>query len=128
MDATYNPNGAYQPTTKRLIDSSGADFYPTPPWATFALMDNEEFHGEVWECACGDGSMSRVIEETGVPVISSDLYDHGFGETGHDFLTTDRRSENIITNPPYYDAESFVAQGLRQARSKFALFTALGVP
>lgn len=125
MDATYNPNGGHQPTTKRLVDSSGGDFYPTPPWATFALLDNEDFKGEVWECACGDGAMSTVIQEAGLSVISSDLHDRGFGETGHDFLSTDRRTENIITNPPYYDAEGFVSKGLEQARGKVALLLRL---
>src|SRR5258706_15118166 len=32
------------------------------------------------QCACGDGTMSRVLEETGQPVRSTDLYDRGFGE------------------------------------------------
>lgn len=125
MDATYNPHGAHQPVTKRLIDSSGGDFYPTPPWATFALLDNEDFSGEVWECACGDGTMSDVISDFGLPVISSDRFDHGFGETGHDFLTSTRRASNIITNPPYYDAGNFVAHGLKQARRKLALLLRL---
>ena len=125
MDRTYNINGAFKPTTKRLIDSSGGDFYPTPAWATFALLDNETFTGQIWECACGDGAMSNVMEKAGFSVISSDLYDHGYGEFGHDFLTTDRRSPNIITNPPYYNAEHFVATGLRQAERKFALLLRL---
>ena len=125
MDFTYNLNGGFKPTTKRLVDASGADFYATPHWATFALIDNEPIHGEVWECACGDGAMTEVMEDAGIPVTSTDLYDHGFGEVGHDFLTATRRSPNIITNPPYYNAESFVAQGLELADKKFALLLRL---
>lgn len=125
MDSTYNVNGGFKPTTKRLVDESGSDFYPTPAWATFALIDNESFDGDIWECACGDGAMSQVFKDAGLSVISSDLYDHGYGEAGHDFLTTDRRAANIITNPPYYNAEHFVAKGIKQAEEKFALLLRL---
>ena len=64
-DATYNLNGGFKPTMKRFADLEGPDFFPTPRWATFALADNEKFSGGIWECACGDGAMSRVFEETG---------------------------------------------------------------
>lgn len=125
MDTTYNLNGAFKPTTKRSADLDGADFYPTPRWATFALIENEVFRGDVWECACGDGAMSEVLAETQNTIVSSDLYDRGFGERGHDFLTTERRSQNIITNPPFHSAEAFVATALKQADGKFALLLRL---
>ena len=120
-DLTYNLNGGFKPTTKRFADLSGPDFFPTPPWATFALIDNEKFSGEIWECACGDGSMSRVLKQTGQPVHSSDLYDRGYGEVGVDFLHATRTADNIVTNPPYNCAEGFVASGFRLANRKFAL-------
>lgn len=125
MDATYHLNGGFKPTTKRSADLDGPDFYPTPRWATFALIESEKFTGDIWECACGDGAMSDVLAETGSTVRSSDLYDRGFGERGHDFLTTERRAPNIITNPPYNSAEGFVASGLRRAQGKFALLLRL---
>jgi hypothetical protein len=125
MDATYNLNGGFKPTTKRNADLEGPDFYPTPPWATFALIENELFKGEIWECACGDGAMSAVLEETGNTVISSDLYDRGFGEIGHNFLDTSRRAPNIVTNPPFHSAEGFVASALKRADHKFALLLRL---
>jgi hypothetical protein len=89
------------------------------------LIENERFQGDVWECACGDGAMSTVLEETGNTIISSDLYDRGFGEIGHDFLTTTRGFRNIITNPPFHSAEGFVAVALKQAQAKFALLLRL---
>jgi hypothetical protein len=125
MDATYNLNGGFKPTTKRRADLGGPDFYPTPRWATVALIDNETFRGDIWECACGDGAMSAVLSDTGCRVESSDKYDRGFGEVGHDFLTTSRRYQNIITNPPFNSAEGFVATALRQAQGKFALLLRL---
>src|SRR5271166_3337630 len=102
MDSTYNLNGGYKPTTKRFADLDGPDFYPTPRWATFALIENESFCGDIWECACGDGSMVEVLEHACNRIAGSDLYDRGFGEIGHDFLTSKRRATNIVTNPPYH--------------------------
>lgn len=125
MDTTYNLNGGFKPTLKRFADLDGPDFFPTPPWATFALIDNEAFDGDIWECACGDGTMSRVLEETGQHVNSSDLYDRGYGDIGIDFLTTARLASNIITNPPYNSAEGFVANGTMLAKRKFALLLRL---
>lgn len=125
MDATYNLNGSYKPTLKRFADLSGPDFFPTPRWATAALIDNEPFKGEIWESACGDGAMSRVLEEATSKVRSSDLYDRGFGEAGRDFLTAKTATANIITNPPYNCAEGFVATGVKLAKHKFALLLRL---
>ena len=124
-DATYNLNGGFKPTIKRFADLNGPDFFPTPPWAVHALIENEKFNGEIWDCACGDGTMSRVLEKTGQPVRSSDLYDRGFGESGVDFLTTRSRADNIVTNPPYNCAERFVASGLKNANRKLALLLRL---
>lgn len=125
MDETYNLNGGFKPTLKRFADLDGPDFYPTPRWATFALIDNENFCGDIWECACGDGAMSRVLEETGNVVNSSDLFDRGYGDVGHDFTKTKRDADNIITNPPYNSAEQFVRVGVAQSRKKFALLLRL---
>ena len=124
-DSTYNLNGGFKPTLKRFADLDGPDFFPTPPWATFALIDNEKFSGDIWECACGDGAMSRVLEQTGRPTYSSDLYERGYGDHGRDFLTPHRSADNIITNPPYNCAEGFVASGVESAKRKFALLLRL---
>jgi hypothetical protein len=121
----FSLNLAYQPTTKRFADQSGPDFFPTPSWATKALLENEEFVGNVWECACGDGSMAEVIRDYGHNVYASDLFDRGYGESGIDFLETNRVSDNIITNPPYNLAESFIDHGLPLANKKFALLLRL---
>lgn len=125
MDTTYHLNGGFKPTTKRFADLNGPDFFPTPAWATHALVDNEHFKGDIWESACGNGSMSEVLETTGNRIISSDLYDRGYGEADHDFLDSWRRAPNIVTNPPYNAAEGFVRSGLDRADRKFALLLRL---
>jgi len=125
MDSTYHLSGAFKPTLKRFADLDGPDFFPTPRWATFALIDNEKFAGDIWEPACGNGAMSEVLAVTGQRIISSDLYERGFGEAGIDFLNNDRSADNIITNPPYNSAEGFVAAGVTKAAKKFALLLRL---
>ena len=125
MDATYNLNGGLKPTLKRFADLDGPDYFPTPKWATHALIDNEKFEGDIWECACGDGAMAKVLELTGNAVYSSDLYARPYGDAGKDFLTTKRRAANIVTNPPYNSAEGFVRAGLEKADRKVALLLRL---
>ena len=125
MDFTYHLNGGFKPTIKRFADLDGPDFFPTPSWATHALADNEKFEGEIWESACGNGAMSEVLQQYGNPVVSTDLYDRGYGEGGVDFLDCERRAANIVTNPPYNSAEGFVRAGLEKADRKFALLLRL---
>lgn len=125
MDATYKLNGGLKPTLKRFADLNGPDFYPTPAWATHALVDNEPLNGGIWEPACGDGSMARIFLEYNLPVEASDLYDRGYGQSGVDFLSASRSVENIVTNPPYNSAEGFVEAGLRQATHKLCLLLRL---
>lgn len=125
MDMTYNLNGGFKPTMKRFADLDGPDYFPTPAWATHALADNEQFGGEIWESACGNGAMSEVLQQYGNRVVSSDLFDRGYGEAGVDFLNCDRRAANIVTNPPFNSAEGFVHEGLKKADRKFALLLRL---
>jgi hypothetical protein len=125
MDTTYHLNGGFKPTLKRFADLDGPDFFPTPTWATYALIENELFEGEIWEPACGDGAMARVLGSFGNSVIATDLYDRGYGLTGIDFLESDRIADNIITNPPYNSAEGFVRVGIKNSRRKFALLLRL---
>jgi hypothetical protein len=125
MDMTYHLNGGFKPTMKRFADLDGPDFFPTPAWATHALIDNEEFEGDIWESACGNGAMSEVLMHTGNRVVSTDLFDRGYGEPDHDFLTSTRRASNIVTNPPYNSAEGFVEAGIKKSDRKFALLLRL---
>ncbi|WP_232494342.1 hypothetical protein [Novosphingobium kaempferiae] len=125
MDPTYHLNGSFKPTTKRFADLQGADFFPTPAWATEALIDNEQFSGPIWECACGNGAMSEVLKKVSTEVYSSDLHDRGYGDGGIDFLESNTPFDNIITNPPYNSAEGFVHKGLELANKKFALLLRL---
>ncbi|CAB4176061.1 hypothetical protein UFOVP1672_66 [uncultured Caudovirales phage] len=98
------------------------DFYPTPPMATDALLAVESFDGDIWEPACGDGAISKVLEAKGYRVISSDLVDRGYGETGTDFLFEFApRTKHIITNPPFKLAVQFIDKSLALTTGKVAM-------
>jgi hypothetical protein len=88
-------------TNSRFPKRAPFEFYPTPPEATRALLSVESFEGTVWEPACGDGAISKVLMAAGYQVVSTDLIDRGFGQGGCDFLkSTEPLARNIITNPP----------------------------
>jgi hypothetical protein len=97
-----------------------ANFYPTPPEATRALLSVESFEGSIWEPACGKGHIAKVLKDAGHSVVSTDLNDWGFGLTGRDFLSELRpRAKHIVTNPPYGSglADAFIEKALSFTRS-----------
>lgn len=97
------------------------DFYPTPKEATIALMDflQPPEESTVWEPACGDGAMSKVILDYVGEVVSTDVRDTGFGNGQIDFLdiTTGAGDsiDAIITNPPFNLSEQFIRKALANA-------------
>jgi len=102
------------------------DFYPTPPEGTWALLSAIRFKGTIWEPACGDGSISRVLEAAGYKVTSTDLVHRGYGTSPVDFLLDYRtKVNNIITNPPFKLAEEFARHALDRATDKVALLARL---
>lgn len=118
----------------RKAEDDGVDFFPTPPHATYALVQMEkrwidrhmaESDSFVWEPAAGRGWMSRELMRLGYRVLSSDLIRHPdpfVPIVEHDFLkerdpiTTARLRPPpaIITNPPY-------ARGQAQAFAERAI-------
>jgi len=89
------------------------DYYATAPEAAEWLLKIENLQNNIWECACGEGHLSRVFEERGYNVRSTDLIDRNFGQGGVDFLQqNDIWRGDIVTNPPYREAEQFIKHGL----------------
>lgn len=108
-------------------DRQKDDFYATPPSCTRALLAVEEFSGGIWEPACGDGAISRVLQESGRDVISTDLVERGFGQSGVDFLMEYRPlAPNVITNPPFKNGTEFVAKALSLTTGKVAMLLKVG--
>lgn len=102
------------------------DFYPTPKSVTEALLEVESFGCDIWEPACGDGAISRVLESGGYRVTSSDLIDRGYGKTGLNYFDTEQTPcKHMITNPPFKLAENWVKHAKALKVEKFALLAKL---
>lgn len=98
------------------------DDFPTPPWATRALIDHVIDPAGVmgdtcWEPACNRGYMARPLAEYFTKVHLSDIHDYGLGAFIGDFLFPTSfpngrfdAPEWIITNPPFRLAEQFVSR------------------
>jgi hypothetical protein len=92
------------------------DFYPTPPDCVRALIPHiDDFPGTIWEPACGDGAISKVLLACGWSVASSDIMHRGYLADTIDFLRSApeihgalRNFRSIVTNPPYRYAEAFI--------------------
>lgn len=94
------------------------DFYDTDPNSTLALFNVEEF-----EPCCGQGHISKVIEEMfpNANIESTDLIDRGYGKGGVDFFLT-TKYDYIVTNPPYSLAQEFIEKSLSITNKKVAMF------
>lgn len=103
------------------------DFYATPPQSTKALLGVEKFDGPIWEPACGDGAICRVLSEAGHEVVATDLVDRGFGTWRVDFLMEyQSRTPNIVTNPPFKLASQFARKALQLTTGKVCLLLKVG--
>ena len=108
-------------------DREKDDFYATPPSATKALLQVESFDGAIWEPACGDGAISKVLESAGHQVVSTDLVDRGYGTARIDFLMETRAlAPKIITNPPFKLGTDFVLRALALTTGKIAMLLKVG--
>ena len=110
------------------------DYYATDPEAVEKLLELEDFAPYVWECACGEGHISKVLENAGYKVKSSDIIDRGYKDTQIiDFLKVTKEDykkgypRDIITNPPYIFAKEFVEKALEISMdgTKIAMFLKL---
>lgn len=90
------------------------DFYATDPIAATLLLDLESFSDNIWECACGEGHLSKIFIGAGYNVKSTDLINRGFGTANIDFLSSEISTweGDIITNPPYKYAVQFIKKAL----------------
>lgn len=107
------------------------DDFPTPRWATRALLEEVLAGSDVagrscWEPTCGRGFMAATLAERFADVRASDVFDYGYGEV-LDFLAPPAgegqgaRPDWIVTNPPFRLGEEFVRRALDLAGSGVAM-------
>lgn len=91
------------------------DFYATDPIALEKLLKYETFNHDVWENACGSGSLSNVLEAHGYDVKNSDIVKRADLSNFEiiDFLDWNGvNTRDIITNPPYMKVNEFLRHAL----------------
>lgn len=120
-------NTSHAVMAQRLEGKKSLDDFPTPPWATRALIEHVIGRKPLadmtcLEPACGRGHMSVALAEYFARVHSSDIFDYGFGSIS-DFLkaTPVTRCDWVITNPPFRLAEDFIDRSIRIATHGVAI-------
>lgn len=116
MDWTGNKNSIFKTlgaSNHSRHERQQEDYYATHPIAGEWLLKLEQFNHDIWECACGEKHLSKVFEDAGYNVRSSDIVDR-CGNEVFDFLSEDNISwhGDIITNPPYKFAVEFINKAL----------------
>lgn len=96
-------------------DRQENDYYATDPKAMELLLNEETFSDYIWEPACGEGHLSKVLVNHGFHVRSTDKIYRGYGEKQPlDFLEYEGNwNGDIITNPPYRYAKEFIEKALK---------------
>ncbi len=127
-------NGARTVMGSRVEPDDSLDYFPTPPWATRALMQHVlpgaglagKRFASAWEPACGEGHIAEVLAEYTDIMIASDIHDYGYGQV-FDFLDSELPAEVavdwIVTNPPFgKKTEAFVLRAIERAKVGVAMF------
>ena len=122
------PTENYAVTAKRHDSKDSLDDFPTPPWATRALIQHvigvdRVKDQNVWEPAANRGYMARALNEYFASVAESDIHDYGYcGVT--DFLNSYGMHGYfnwIITNPPFNKAQQFIEVAQKTATDGVAM-------
>jgi hypothetical protein len=115
---------------QRTEAKDSLDDFPTPPWATRALIEyiiKPEYDVSKMTClepACGRGYMSKVLDEYFQCTHGSDVASYNGSNKVIDFLGGSYQNSSydwVITNPPFRLAEDFVLRALDVARLGVAI-------
>ena len=124
-------NRSHAVMSRRTEDRQSLDNFPTPPWATRALLEHVIERGRpaidlsCLEPACGAGHMAKTLMEYFGDVQASDIYPFGYGDVV-DFVAEvypPGSFDWVITNPPFRLAERFILHALPIARRGVAMLT-----
>lgn len=121
-EAPYVMAGASNHSDEERVEH---DYYATDPKAMEMLLEHETFNHDIWEPACGDGALCKILTKHGYNVLPSDIIDRGYPGTHiSDFLKVNdvKMGVDIITNPPYKYVSEFILKALKNTDRKVAMF------
>ena len=97
------------------------DRYVEPAWCSERLFAVERFAGQIWDPACGLGTILKAATGARYPSFGSDIAQDATG-TVQDFLTATApvREFSIVTNPPFGLIRKF-AEALELGAFKVAM-------
>ena len=118
---------------QRSEPRNSLDDFPTPPWATRALIEHiiKEKNVRGLSClepACNRGYMTEALKQYFKSVTALDIHDYGYGKVAN-FLNSSHPQNSydwVITNPPFNAAKDFVLRSLPIARKGVALLVRTG--
>lgn len=121
-------NTSHAVMAQRTEGKLSLDDFPTPLWATRALIEHVVGRESVvsstcLEPACGRGHMAVALGEYFREIKAQDIFEYGFGSVA-DFQKTkhaDNSFDWVITNPPFRLAEDFITRSLSIARVGVAM-------
>ncbi len=122
-------NTSHAVMAQRIEPKDSPDDFPTPPWATRALVEHilddksDLANLTCLEPACGAGHMAKVLKEYFKEVQCADAYEYGYADV-KDFLSHSYKADTfdwVITNPPFRLAEEFVLRAHKIARRGVAI-------
>ena len=110
MKDSLNTLGASNHSKK---ERSILDYYGTNPETVNDLLSVENFSDKIYEPCAGHNNIVNVLRDAGHEVIASDIFDYGYDNKIADFMQqTEMLDGDLITNPPYGEAEAFVIKAL----------------
>ncbi len=121
-------NTSHAVMSQRHESADSPDDFPTPPWATRALLEHVIGARRVRDLTClepaaGRGYMARPLTEYFSKVDAADAYDYGVYPI-RDFLLYPYEALShdwVITNPPFRLAEEFVMRSMSVAKKGVAI-------
>jgi hypothetical protein len=112
-----------------IFDKEQRGHYVEPAWVSRRLFEVERFYGEIYDPACGWGTILKAATDRGLDVIGSDIVDRRRHHLGKKFFKNDFLKNqpaagvagSIICNPPFDHVEEFCRSAVATGAPKVAM-------
>jgi hypothetical protein len=133
MLSRTEPVHALRPRAAHIWAKAADGFYVEPSWCVSKLFEFEPFEcRNIWDPACGWGTVTTTARRFGFTVYGSDIVDRGQHRLGRnfrelDFFSVSRLPDStaIVCNPPYDLIEEFAVHACELDPVKVAMLMPL---